>query len=424
MKNSKICPRCEGVLTPDSHGFTCPGCAGRFVSKTTIDPKWLSNPESPPDALPLTCTHCGSVMTPRILGTAEIDVCPQCSGVWLDQGETLSLADRAGLQQFLLYSLSLPERVVRSSIGLAAGAAIETAGLLVPQSFQSARTYELVVKNSLGFLTKNVGGVESVAKTGEVVPAFSDDFMARKAVGNFVDLAGMATLHVSPVWLLAIVSDVAYGSSSYVQELASELKEQGLIDDTSTIHHVDDVLTAIQDSSGNAASLFDTPPLSVDQLKATLDKTRESLRDVNYSGILPESELRRYWQEMQEISAKNGVSLLGVSGAVAMNTLGRLETVAKGTLTGVRVAGGLLNRHVIGHYTQSLQTISDKGLYESLRDTSGPYIAAVWNNFADDKPTWTEELVSGRLVAKGWKAVTGMLRASVDDSTDDGSPAI
>ena len=64
------------------------------------------------------------------------------------------------------------------------------------------------------------------------------------------------------------MSDVAYGTSSYVQELADELKKQGLIDDTSTIQHVEDVLNAIQDSSGNAASLFDTPPLSVDQLDA------------------------------------------------------------------------------------------------------------------------------------------------------------
>lgn len=306
-----------------------------------------------------------------------------------------------------MYSLSLPERVVRSSVGLAAGAAMETASLLIPQSFQSAKTYELVVKNSLGFLARNVGGVESGEEPTDDDVTAGDDFMARKAVGNFVDLAGMATLHVSPVWLLAIVSDVAYGSSNYVQQLAGELRDQGLIDDTSTIHHVDDVLTAIQNSSGNAATLFDTPPLSVEQLRATLEKTRESLTEVDYTGILPEAELRRYWHEMQEISVNNGVSLLGVSGALAMNTLGKLETAAKGTFAGVRVAGGLMNRHVIGHYTDSLRTIQDKGLFESLRETSGPYISAVWNNFADDKPTWTEDILSGRMAVRGWKKISG-----------------
>ncbi|MCH2200601.1 MAG: zf-TFIIB domain-containing protein [Fuerstiella sp.] len=360
-------------------------------------------------------------MTVKILGTTEIDVCPECSGIWLDRTDSISVADRAGLQQFLMYSLSFPERIVRSSIGLAAGAAIETAGLLIPQSFQSAKSYELVVKNSLGFLTRNVGGVQSVEDDQESKADLSDDFVARKAVGNFVDLAGMATLHVSPVWLLAIVSDVAYGTSSYVQELANELKKQGLIDDTSTIQHVEDVLNAIQDSSGNAASLFDTPPLSVDQLRATLERTRESLTEVDYTAVLPEAELKRYWHEMQEISVNNGVCLLAVSGALAMNTLGKLETMVKGTLTGVRVAGGLLNQHVIGHYTDSLQTIGDKGLFESVQDTCGPYIAAVWNNFADDKTTWTEELVSGRLVVRSWKAVSEFIGSGTSQPADNKS---
>jgi len=344
-------------------------------------------------------------MQALLLGETEIDHCDACDAIWLDAGESLKVNDRGAIQRFMLYSLSLPERIVRSSVGMAAGAAKETAALLIPQSFQSAKTYELVVTNSLSFLTENIGGV--AAKPG--AETAGDDFMARKAVGNFVDLAGMATLHVSPVWLLAIVSDVAYGSSSYVRELADELQSQGLIDDSSSIHHVDDVLDAIQSSSGNAASLFDTPPLSVDQLRETLNKTRESITAVDYTGVLPEAELRNYWNEMREISDKHGVSLLGVSGALAMNTLGKLETAARGTLTGVRVVGGLFNRHVIGHYMTSLKTVRSKGLFDTVRETSGPYVSAVWNNFADDKPTWTEDVISGKLAIRGWKKVTGLI---------------
>lgn len=420
MPNSLMCPRCEQILTPSNDGFSCPGCSGQFIGNTTIGSDLLSDPVDGPSTEPIACTACGSPMKIQMLGDTEIDICEKCSGVWLDNGETLSLSDPAGLQQFLLYSLSLPERVVRSTVGLTAGAAMETAGVLIPQSFQSAKTYELVVKNSLGFLTTNIGGVESREPEADETPT-NEDFMARKAVGNFVDLAGMATLHVSPVWLLAIVSDVAYGSSSYVQQLATELQEQGIIDDSSTIHHVDDVLNAIQGSSGNAASLFDTPPLSVDQLRDTLDKTRETLTEVDYTRILPESELKQYWNEMQEISVNNGVSLLGVSGALAMNTLGKLETAAKGTLTGVMVAGGLLNQHVLGHYVESLETMREQGFYETLKETSGPYVEAVWNNFAQDKPTWTEDLVTGRLAVRGWKAVTGMLSGGAQTSASEES---
>ena len=44
---------------------------------------------------------------------------------------------------------------------------------------------------------------------------------------------------------MAVVSDVAYGARTYTRELATELKQKGLIDEKSTIDSVDDVrLTA------------------------------------------------------------------------------------------------------------------------------------------------------------------------------------
>ena len=46
-------------------------------------------------------------------------------------------------------------------------------------------------------------------------------YVTRKAVGNFVDMASLATLHVSPLMLLAAVSDLAYGSQVYLKELAN-----------------------------------------------------------------------------------------------------------------------------------------------------------------------------------------------------------
>ncbi len=142
----------------------------------------------------------------------------------------------AGLSRFLLYTLSLPERVVRSTIGLTAGAAREAAHALVPEAFQSSKVYELVIASSLNFLTEDIGGVEQQARPGEAPSV--DNFLARKAVGNFVDLAGLATLHLSPIWVFAVVSDVAYGSKVYLNELAAELRQRGLTRPDSTINRV------------------------------------------------------------------------------------------------------------------------------------------------------------------------------------------
>lgn len=313
----------------------------------------------------------------------------------------------AALSKYLLYTLSVPERAVRSTIALAGGAAREAAGFLVPRAFQNSKTYEIVIRNSLKFLTEDIGGAESRAADATGVPP---DYMARKAVGNFLDLAGLATLHLSPLWLLAIVSDVAYGSKTYVQELARELKSQGIIADDSTIARMDDVLGAIQQTTGKAAGMIDTPPLSLEQLRTSLDETRRALTSADYTTVLPQAELARYWTEMREIAERDGVSLLEVSSAMTLHSLGKLADVTRGTFTGLKVAGGLFNRHVIGHYAESLATLRQKGVYQTISECYGPYVAAVWTNFSPERPTWTAELLTGRLFGRLARAVRGWFR--------------
>lgn len=325
----------------------------------------------------------------------------------------------AGLLESLLYGLSLPERVVRGAVGLTAGAAKELAGLLVPQAFQDSTSYKIAITNALGFLTETVGGVPgqkpattpeaTAAETAATESTEAGELMARRAVGNFVDLAGLATLHVSPMWLLAVVSDVAYGTKSYTLELARELQTQGVIDETSTIHHVEDILAAVQKTCGSAAGTFDQPPLSIGELQKTIDDTRQAMQQADLFKLLPESEVRRYWDEMRAVSREENVSLLGVSGAIAMQTLSRVKTVGEGTLIGVRVAGGILNRTVFDHYIGSLKRIHEQGYFASVQESYGPYVTAVWNNFGREKKSWTESLLDPANPGRWWKKVRDTL---------------
>jgi len=108
------------------------------------------------------------------------------------------------------YVLSLPERALRSGTGLLGGVLRESASLLVPQSFQNSRTYTVMVRQMLDFVVHDIGGVAQGAAPSSTADV--DNYVARKAIGNFVDMASLATLHVSPLLLLAAVSDLAYGS--------------------------------------------------------------------------------------------------------------------------------------------------------------------------------------------------------------------
>jgi len=215
----------------------------------------------------------------------------------------------------------------------------------------------------------------------------------------------LATLHVSPLWILAIVSDAAYGTKTYLSELAGELQAQGLIDDSSTIHRVDDLFEAIKKASGRAASNFDTPPLSLDELKTSFDQTRAALNEVDPTLLIPEAEIGRIWSDMRSLADQEKISLLGVSGAVAMQAVETIKTATQGSLAGLFVAGKIVNRNIFGHYISALGDIRKNGLWSSVRNTYGPYVDLAWGNFTSSRKTWTEQVLNPGRFAKLWAKI-------------------
>jgi hypothetical protein len=322
------------------------------------------------------------------------------------------------VRDFLLYGVSLPERTLRSASGVVSGALRESASLLVPQAFRNSKTYNVFVQQMLDFMAEDIGGVERPDDPN--APPKIENYVARKAVGNFVEMAGLATLHLSPMMVLAIVSDVAYGSQAYLKELADELKGQGVIDQQSTIDHVDDLLEAVAGASRTTAAAFDTPPLSVDGLKQTIDETREAVRSIDPTKVIPQAEVKRLWDEIHQTATSQGVNPLAVSSAMTLYSLGKIGSLGRGALSTVKAAGTLADRHIIVHYTNALHDIRQKGIYASLAETSQPYVDAVWQNFSTRKTTITEDLFSGKLVGQTWGAARRWLGAAKQPRAEGG----
>ncbi len=89
---------------------------------------------------------------------------------------------------------------------------------------------------------------------------------------------------------------------------------------------------------------------------------------------------------------------------MTLYSLDKIAQIGRGTLSSVRAAGTLFDRHVIQHYLEALGEIRQRGLYATLRQSSQPYIEAVWRNFSSEKTTITEDLLSGKLVGQTWRA--------------------
>lgn len=339
-------------------------------------------------------------------------------GEAFDGCDDKSIPPAADVYNYLLYSLSLPERALRATSAVVGGSLHESAALLVPQAFRNSKSYETFVQQMLDFVVRDVGRVErdSDEETPEI-----EGYVAKKAVGGFLDLAGMATLHVSPMTVLAIVSDVAYGSQTYLKELSAELKKAGVIDENTTIDHAADLLDAVRDASATTANAFDQPPLSVEGLTETLRQTIEKVGEVDPTKLIPQAEMQQIWDDMHEMADREKVDMLAVSSTMSLYAIDKIGKVGQGALSSVTVAGNLFDRHIFEHYREGLGEIREKGLYATLATSSKPYIAAVWTNFSTEKETLTEDLLTGKLIGRAWDGVRGWFESSEKADDDESS---
>lgn len=305
----------------------------------------------------------------------------------------------------LLYGLSLPERTARSASAIVGGLVNETAARLIPAAFRSSRSYRVFIQQSIDMLVHDVGGVENPHLVTD-----QESTLARKAVGGLLDVAGAATLHLSPMTVLAVFNDLAYGSGHYLGKLSEELKREGIIDANSSIHHVSDLVDALRSTSDRAADAMDAPPFSVDGLRQTIAQLSDEIGRVDPSKLIPQAEVGRLWSEMEQAAGQADASLWDISTTMTMFALNRVSLTTRGALSTVRVANNLFDEHIVNHYSEALTEIHDKGLYATLAEVSTPYVEAVWDNFDTERETWTAELVTGRLFGKAWGHVRGWWR--------------
>lgn len=317
----------------------------------------------------------------------------------------------ASLLSTLTYGITLPERTVRSVSVVVGGLVNETAGWVFPAAFRSSKTYSAFVQQALDMMIHDVGGVKSPAALNPDGSVKQEAALAQKAVGGLLDLAGAATLHLSPLTVLAVFNDVAYGSSFYLQRLSEELKREGIIDENSSIDHVSDLLTALEKTGSKTSDAASAPPMSVSGMTETISQIRTEIANVDPTKLLPQHEVERMWNEMESAAGDANVGIWAVSTTMTMFAIDRLSLSTRGALSTVRVAGTLFDEHLLSHYGDALQAISEKGLYTTLSESSAPYLDAVWHNFDGKRETWTEELITGRIPKRMWTRGIDWVRA-------------
>lgn len=277
------------------------------------------------------------------------------------------------------YVLELPERIIRSVLGLGAGVTRQLGEVALPSGVRRSQLYQSLVDRTLRFLIEQVGGVEGVYPSDAALPA---DFAARRAAGNVVEALGIVAFHLSPVWVLAALADVCGVGRQVIPEIADALKTQGLLQDAREFVTIDDMLDGLEQTSARMAETINTPPLDVAGLRAEWTAIRAEA--ASSGRALPSREaVVRVWQALKAESARQKRSVYETSSAIAVAVV----------RTGASRTGHMVMHGLLDHYQQTLADIRRTGYAKYVSQTLRPYVAAAVRQFSPQQRTLTGTLL-------------------------------
>jgi hypothetical protein len=278
------------------------------------------------------------------------------------------------------YLLSLPERLVRSTLGLGAGTAREVGEVVLPDAVRGSRLYKNLVDTTLRFIIEQVGGVEGVYGHED---ALQENFLARRTAGNAVEMLGIVAFRASPVWVLAALADVCGAGRQLIPEIADALKAQGLLDTDTQVTSVDQMLNGLERTSSRLASTINTPPLDIAGLRHEWDAIRAEARAIQ-PGELPTREgIGEMWAQLKTESARQNRSVFETSSLVAVSAV-RAGVVRTGEMIGVAL---------LEHYGRTLAEMRQTGYAAFAMRQFGPYVRAAVRQFSPKRRTLTDRVL-------------------------------
>ncbi len=309
--------------------------------------------------------------------------------------EWLPRMDEAGTR-LGAFVLSLPERVLRSAAGLAAGLAREIGNVTFPRAVRRGLLYRLLVENTLKFLIQEVGEVEGVYDSDEPLV---ERFAIRRAASHGIEAAGILAFHASPVWILAALADLSGVGRLLIPEISRALRAEGLLtEEDRPFESVDQLLDGLEKSAGHLAQAVNMPPLNIAEIRAEWTKLRN---DLPSAGVLPGAEtLHRSWDELVRTAEKENVTIFRVSSLLAMSAIRKLPAnvlwLSRATRFAGRRTGELLVETILDHYVTSLSEIHRTGYLRFWIREFTPYVKATARQFSRSHISLTEKLLRRR----------------------------
>jgi len=247
----------------------------------------------------------------------------------------------------------------------------EASEVVLPDAVRRSKLYQAIVGRLLRITIELVGGVEGVYPSEEMQ---ARELLVRKTAGNAVEIASFLAVGWSPVWLLAGASDLVGGSKVYLRALVTELRDAGVLSAEDDVSSFEELLSALEGTSGVLADTVDVPPLNVAGVHTSWQELQKQAAD------LPDAAgLERIFAELQSAARQEDRSILEISSVVALGAVH----------AGVKLG----NVHVFDYYRSALRIIVEEGLLSFLQRTSTPYLTRAGSHFDPRSSTYSERLL-------------------------------
>ena len=289
-----------------------------------------------------------------------------------------------------LFTASLPERYVRSATGIFGGTLKETTDIVLPSMVRNMTSYKLMVGNILRFAIENIAEVDDAYGDEENI---GDEFVARKMVGNVIEGIGLATVHVSPLWVFAFFADGVKGGKEYLKKVHEELVAGGYLDEDTDPGSLHTLFEGLERSTSKVAKNIDIPPLSKDEIIENLTEMKDSILNVGSDTGKVAEDIGTVMQDFVDTATEEGNSMLELSGILTLEAVNKAKYAAATTVAGTKVAGDILYENIFTYYGSTLADIHNEGYTTVATRTMKPYGKALAKQFDTTRKTTTERFI-------------------------------
>ena len=168
---------------------------------------------------------------------------------------------------------------------------------------------------------------------------------------------------------------------------------------------MEDLLEALQNTTGVLAKNIDMAPLTPSELKENILEAQKGLIQAKNAGAYNDKDMKKLYSDLQDISKKEKMSLNEASGTVTLMVMQKMKNASKGAAISGKVGAELLHENTWKYYRESVKEIKQKGAFNALVASFTPYKGTFSINFSMKNRSFTEKLLGGRYLYSFGKAI-------------------